>query len=257
MIASQNADLHGNPCKTDSFILKLEGVSKKFGGIDAVRDFNLQVKEGDLHCLIGPNGAGKTTIFKIITGMYPVTEGEIIYDGKIITKMPSYRRIRKGISIKMQIPGVFNDLRLRDNLRISIYNFLPKNATEIDIEDEIDRLISFSNIEDLGNPIVGNLSHGQQQWLEIAMALASKPKLLLLDELAAGFGPDETDFTASIVKKLNDRGLTILFIDHDMNFVRKIAKSVTVMHNGGKFAEGTMQDIEANEEVKQIYLGKA
>lgn len=112
-------------------------------------------------------------------------------------------------------------------------------------------------IQDLGDPLVKNMTHGQQQWLEIAMALASEPELLLLDELAAGFGPEETMFTAELVKELNNQGLTILFIDHDMDFVRQIAKNVTVMHNGKFFAAGTMEEVSQNEAVIQIYLGKS
>jgi len=159
--------------------------------------------------------------------------------------------MRSGISIKMQIPGVFEGLTLRENLRIAMQNFVPPRR----MDEEMDRLIDLLKLESLGNPLVKNLSHGQQQWLEIAMALASGPELLLLDEPAAGMGTEETKFTAELIKKLNETGIAIFFIDHDMDFVSELAKTVTVLHFGKKFAEGTVREIKSNEAVKQIYLG--
>lgn len=234
-------------------ILELINVSKQFGGIHAVQDFNLTVKKGELHCLIGPNGAGKTTIFKLITGLYPVSSGRINFKGNDITNLDASKRARIGLSIKMQIPGVYEELTLRENIRIAAGNYLMKN----EIESEIDRLLKLVKIDNIGDPVVKNMSHGQQQWLEIAMVLASKPDLLLLDEPVAGMGPEETYFTAKLVKKLNEKGITILFIDHDMDFVKTIAKKITVLHFGKKFADGTVEEIINNPDVKNIYLGNA
>ncbi|ALS24321.1 MULTISPECIES: ABC transporter ATP-binding protein [Paenibacillus] len=233
-------------------LLELRNVVKQFGGLKAVDGVNMSVRRGELRCLIGPNGAGKSTVFKLIMGIYPPTQGHILFKGNDITKYDTWKRARMGISIKMQVPGVYGELSLRDNMRIATQNFVEPG----DVEAEIDRLLSFVGIEQLGNPQVSNLSHGQQQWLEIAMALASKPDILLLDEPAAGMGPEETEFTAQLVKKMNESGITILFIDHDMEFVRRIAENVTVLHYGKPFAEGTLSEIEANEEVVRIYLGK-
>ena len=232
-------------------LLELIRVSKQFGGIQAVEDFDLTINKGELHCLIGPNGAGKTTIFKLITGQFPVSSGRIKFKGEDITNLNASKRARIGLSIKMQIPGVFEELTLRENIRIAAGNYVSKAQ----LEEEIDHLIKLVKIDGLGNPLVRNMSHGQQQWLEIAMVLASKPDLLLLDEPAAGMGPEETAFTAELVKELNKKGVTILFIDHDMDFVRQIAKKVTVLHFGKKFAEGRVEEIEHHEGVKQIYLG--
>ena len=232
-------------------LLELINVSKQFGGIQAVEDFNLAIYPGELHCLIGPNGAGKSTVFKMITGLYPVSSGRIRFKGKDITSLSSCKRMREGVSIKMQTPGVYEELTLRENLRIAIGNYAKAGG----IDKRIDELIDLVNIRELGNPEVRNLSHGQQQWLEIAMALASEPELLLLDEPAAGMGTEETHFTAMLVKRLNEQGLTTIFIDHDMDFVSEIAKKVTVMHFGRKFAEGSVEDIKTNEGVKEIYLG--
>ena len=232
-------------------ILELKAATKDFGGIKAVDRFDMIVNKGELRCLIGPNGAGKSTIFKLIMGVYPPSSGSVLLKNQDITKYPTWKRARAGLSIKMQIPGVYGELTLRDNIRIAVQNYCHKN----EIESEIDRLIKLVGIESLGNPLVKNLSHGQQQWLEIAMSLGSKPTLLLLDEPVAGMGPDETEFTANIIQRLNDSGLTIIFIDHDMEFVRRIAEKVTVLHYGCLFAEGSLEEIEANEDVINIYLG--
>lgn len=233
-------------------ILELKGLSKYFGGIRANDNVNMKIGRGELHCLIGPNGAGKSTIFRMVMGEYPPSKGEILYEGQNITKLKMWQRAYRGISIKMQIPGVFGELTLRDNIRIALQNHVPSH----EVEEEIGRLVDFVGIKGLGNPLVKNMSHGQQQWLEIAMALASKPKLLLLDEPAAGMGTEETEFTAQLVKKINAQGMTVIFIDHDMNFVRRIAQRVTVLHYGKIFAEGSLAEIEKNEDVIRIYLGE-
>ncbi|MBO5525110.1 MAG: ABC transporter ATP-binding protein [Roseburia sp.] len=234
-------------------ILILDKVSKQFGGIQAVEDFSMSMDKGELRCLIGPNGAGKTTVFKMVMGVYPASSGRIVFQGEDITSISASKRARKGMSIKMQVPGVYEELTLRENMRIAAENYVPKKQ----LAEEIDRLIELVHIQDLGNPQVKNMSHGQQQWLEIAMALASNPSLLLLDEPAAGLGPEETEFTAELVTSLNKQGLSILFIEHDMNFVRKIADQVTVMYYGKKFAEGSIDEIVNDERVIQIYLGNS
>ena len=235
----------------DNTILELIKVSKQFGGIQAVEDFDFKVQKGEVHCLIGPNGAGKTTVFKLITGLYPVSSGRVKFKGVDITNMSAAKRARNGLSIKMQVPGVFEELTMRENIRIAAGNYISASQ----LEDETERLIKLVKLDKLGNPPVRNMSHGQQQWLEIAMALSSKPELLLLDEPAAGMGPEETAFTAELVNELNATGLTILFIDHDMDFVRQIAQKVTVMQYGRKFAYGTVDEISNDPGVKQIYLG--
>ena len=213
----------------------------------------MSMDKGELRCLIGPNGAGKTTVFKMVMGVYPASSGRIVFQGEDITSISASKRARKGMSIKMQVPGVYEELTLRENMRIAAENYVPKKQ----LAEEIDRLIELVHIQDLGNQQVKNMSHGQQQWLEIAMALASNPALLLLDEPAAGLGPEETEFTAELVTSLNKQGLSILFIEHDMNFVRKIADQVTVLYYGKKFAEGAIEDIVNDERVIQIYLGNS
>ncbi|MCR5716501.1 MAG: ABC transporter ATP-binding protein [Lachnospiraceae bacterium] len=232
-------------------MLELRHVSKSFGGIKAVEDLSISVDQGDIHCLIGPNGAGKTTAFRMITGQYSLTSGKVLFEGKEISGKKAHHIVQSGISMKMQIPGVFEALTIRENLRIAAGNYVRSR----EMEERIDELIELVHIKDLGNRYVKNLSHGQQQWLEIAMALATNPRLLLLDEPAAGMGPEETAFTGELVKELNKSGLTILFIDHDMDFVKQIAQKVTVMHYGKLFAQGSVEEITHHDGVKQIYLG--
>lgn len=234
-------------------LLELEHVGKYFGGLRAVDDINLSVMPGDLHCLLGPNGAGKSTVFKMIMGLYQPTEGSIFFDQQNVTHLKSWDRVKRGISIKMQTPGVFGELTVYENMKIAAQHYVPHAA----LHHEISKLLQLLMIEHLQNEMVDNLSHGQQQWLEIGMALACRPKLLLLDEPAAGMGPEETDRTAELIRHLNQQGITILFIDHDMEFVKKLARNTTVLHLGRKFAEGTVEEIEANQQVVAIYLGKS
>lgn len=233
-------------------MLEVKNIAKHFGGIKALTDFNLTVHKGDIHCLIGPNGAGKTTVFKIIMGVYPPTYGKVFFKGEDITGLASHKIAEKRMSIKMQVPGVYQELTMRENIRIAAQLHVPKDQ----LDDEIERLINLVKLDNIGDPLVKNMSHGQQQWLEIAMTLSNKPELLFLDEPAAGLGTEETEFTADIVKELNRQGMTILFIEHDMNFVKQIAKQVTVLHQGKKFAEGSLDDILQNQEVVDIYLGR-
>lgn len=233
-------------------ILQLQSVSKRFGGFKAVNTLNLTVQPGELRCLIGPNGAGKSTIFKLLVGAYQVTIGKILFKGQDVTRWPMWRRARHGLSIKMQIPGVYGELSVRDNMRIAAQNHLDLKHQH----EEIARLLSLVGLDGTASVLVKNLSHGQQQWLELGMALSTQPSLLLLDEPAAGMGPDETRATGEIIKSLHEQGMTILVVEHDMEFVRQIAQWVTVLHYGEIFAEGTLAEIEQREDVIRIYLGK-
>ena len=237
---------------SDNEVLKVRNLAKWFGGIVALQDFDLTVKKGEIHCLIGPNGAGKTTVFKVIMGVYPPSAGHVYLNGREVTGMKPHMIARSGVAIKMQVPGVYSELSMYENMRIAAQKHVPKN----ELNDEIERLLTVVKLNNLDDQPVKNMSHGQQQWLEIAMALSSKPELLLLDEPVAGLGPEETEFTAQLVNELNAMGMTILFIEHDMNFVKSIAQRVTVLHQGRKFAEGSLEDILSNEKVVEIYLGK-
>jgi len=205
-----------------------------------------------LRCLIGPNGAGKSTLFKLITGAYEPSEGSILFKGDDITTLRPHLRIQRGLSIKFQVPGIFLALPVEQNLRIALQRAYRGAA----LEQELERLLALIDLEHQRDDLATNLSHGQQQWLEIAMAVALKPAMLLLDEPTAGMSPEETFKTGELVKKLNASGMTIVVIEHDMAFVRQIAKRVTVLHFGEVFDEGSLDDIVRNEDVVRIYLGK-
>jgi ABC-type uncharacterized transport system ATPase subunit len=233
-------------------LLVLKGISKRFGGLRAVSDLDLAVGRGELRCLIGPNGAGKSTVFKLIVGFERPTTGSITFDGEGIDRWPTWKRARQGLSIKMQIPGVYPELTVEDNMRVAAQHHVRGQQ----MEEAIARLLARVGLNGTGHMLTKNLSHGEQQWLEIGMALSVNPKLLLLDEPTAGMGPGETEATGRLIESLNADGVTILVIEHDMAFVRQIARTVTVLHLGRIFAEGTIADIEANQDVTDIYLGR-
>jgi ABC-type uncharacterized transport system ATPase subunit len=232
-------------------ILETRGLNKHFGGLHVTANVNFALDDGEIHCLIGPNGAGKSTLFRLILGEHTPSSGNILYAGKDITSLKSFERIRRGMSVKFQVPGIFKALSARQNLEIALQHHLEGAS----LAAEVDRLLDFLNLSDVSTQLAGSLSHGQKQWLEIGMAIGLKPKLLLLDEPTAGMSPAETHATGEIVKTLNADGVTILAVEHDMSFVRQVAKRVTVLHLGRIFAQGTMEDIVADERVTEIYLG--
>jgi branched-chain amino acid transport system ATP-binding protein len=233
-------------------LLAADGASKLFGGLAAVSDVSLEVDQGDIHCLIGPNGAGKSTLFRLIVGVYPPTAGHIRFEGVDVTGELPYQRVKRGMSIKMQTPSVFKELPVRQNIHIALQHHVARG----ELAAEEDRLLSLLNLTADATKLAGELSHGQQQWLEIGMALALRPKLLLLDEPTAGMSPEETYQTGELVLKLNAEGMTMLVVEHDMSFVRQIAKVVTVLHFGRIFARGSIDEITADPAVAEIYLGK-
>ena len=233
-------------------LVEVKGVSKQFGGLTAVSDVDLTVKVGEVHCLIGPNGAGKSTLFKLIVGLFPPTKGDILFDSVDITAERPHARVQRGMSIKMQAPSVFKELPVRQNIQIALQDSY--SGTELAIEEE--RLLELLDLARDGRKMAGALSHGQQQWLEIGMALALRPRLLLLDEPTAGMSPEETFKTGELIKSFNAEGMTLLVVEHDMAFVRQIAQRVTVLHFGKIFARGSLEEILQDQQVAEIYLGK-
>ncbi|WP_288049335.1 ABC transporter ATP-binding protein [Acidiphilium sp.] len=232
-------------------LLQITGASKHFGGLFAVEDVTLTVHTGEIHCLIGPNGAGKSTLFKVIVGTYPPSAGRIVFRGTDITEAKPFARVIRGMSIKLQAPSVFKTLPVRQNLHIALQDHVARAA----IRAEEDRLLGILGLAAEAERPAGLLSHGQQQWLEIGMALALCPVLLLLDEPTAGLSPEETFRTGELIKRLNAGGTTMLVVEHDMAFVRQIATSVTVLHLGKIFAHGSIDEITADPRVAEIYLG--
>jgi len=234
-------------------ILETRSLNKRFGGLHVTNDVDFTLEQGEIHCLIGPNGAGKSTLFRLILGEYLPSSGQIFYRGEDITQVKSFERIRRGISVKFQVPGIFSALSVRHNLEIALQHHLNGAL----LKDEIERLLSFLKLEEAAHQLAGNLSHGQKQWLEIGMAVSLKPQLLLLDEPTAGMTPDETFATGEMVQALNAEGVTVLAVEHDMSFVRQIAQKVTVLHFGKVFAQGTIDEIISDDRVAAIYLGQS
>jgi branched-chain amino acid transport system ATP-binding protein len=233
-------------------LLEATNLSRHFGGLKAIDDLSLAVEEGELHCLIGPNGAGKSTFFRLVLGRYPPTRGTVRFCGEDITRLHAAARIRRGMSVKMQVPGVFPELPVRQNLVIA----LQSRFAAAELAREVDRLLTLVDLTDDAAKPAGQLAHGQKQWLEIAMAIGTQPKLLLLDEPTAGMSPEETFKTGEMVSALNRDGMTVIVVEHDMAFVRQIARKVSVLHLGRLFAQGSIAEIVANEAVQEIYLGK-
>ena len=233
-------------------LLQTHGLSKRFGGHAAVSEVDLSVRRGEIHCLIGPNGAGKSTLFKLIVGTHEASEGRIEFQGREVTDERPYQRVQQGMSIKMQAPSVFRELPVRQNIHIALQH----HARLAELRREEDRLLELLDLAADADKPAGELAHGQQQWLEIGMALALKPVLLLMDEPTAGLSPEETFKTGELIQKLNAEGMTVLVVEHDMAFIRQIAKFVTVFNRGAIFREAMIDDIMQDREVQEIYLGK-
>jgi branched-chain amino acid transport system ATP-binding protein len=234
-------------------ILKVEGLRKAFGGVVVADGIDFSLSAGAMHCLIGPNGAGKSSFFRLLLGEHAPDAGTITFDGRDITGLRSFQRIRRGISVKFQVPGIFKALSVRQNLEVAFQDHLHGQS----LGTTIRAMLDFTDLQAEEATPAGILSHGQQQWLEIAMAVGVEPKLLLLDEPTAGMSPDETRKTGEMLHDLNARGITILAVEHDMAFVEQIARRVTVLHFGSIFAEGTIAEIIDHPGVQEIYLGTA
>ncbi|SOC84791.1 branched-chain amino acid transport system ATP-binding protein [Ensifer adhaerens] len=232
-------------------LLKTEHLTMRFGGVVANDDINFTLQEMELRCLIGPNGAGKSTFFKSLTGQQKPTSGSIAFRGQPITGQLPHQIARMGIGIKTQVPNVFNGLSVRENIwlaarRKSTPGNLPKLVAEV---------LELTRLAPEAERIVATLSHGQRQWVEIGMVLAAEPELILLDEPAAGMTDEETLRTAEIIRDIN-KSRAIIVVEHDMAFIRLIAKTVTVFHQGRVLIEDTVDKVLADQRVRDVYLGK-
>ena len=234
-------------------ILQTENLTKRFGGFTAIDDVDFAISEGELRCLIGPNGAGKSTLLTLITGRHDPTEGNIYYDGHDVTAAEPHERVDYGIGMKFQVPSVFEDLTAFENMRLPLQRLDLDQPLSQAVYDALDRV----DLADRAETEASELSHGQQQRLEIGMAAALEPELLLLDEPVAGLSPEERSDIAELVTELNDDGIAFIVIEHDIDFVDRIAHEVTVLHQGAVFTEGSIGEIRDNDEVRRIYLGGA
>lgn len=249
-------------------LLDVNNLSITFGGIKPVSDFDLDVYEHELVGLIGPNGAGKTTIFNLLTGVYLPIEGSIELEGKSIVGNKPFQIVEKGITRTFQNIRLFKSMSVIDNIKTACHHHMTYSAfsgilrtrkykeIEAEIEAEAYRLLKIFKMEDLALETSNNLSYGQQRKLEIARALAGKPKLLLLDEPAAGMNPFETEELMATIKMIHEElKITILLIEHDMKLVMGICDRIVVINYGKKIAEGTPKAVQNNKDVIKAYLG--
>ncbi len=244
-------------------ILKTEELVKDFGKLRATNSVSLTVEDNDIHAIIGPNGAGKSTLFNLITGYHVPNEGKVFYRGRDITKLPPYRRCKLGITRSFQITSIYPKLTVYESVLMGLMaqqgitlRFFSK-ATKY-FHEEVWGLLEDVGLADQAQVTGDAISHGDKKRLELAITLGTKPKLLLLDEPTCGMSPEETESTMEIIKKLvEEKGLTILFTEHDMSVVFGIAKKISVLHQGILIAEGAPEAVRANQEVQKVYLGGA
>ncbi len=240
-------------------ILRVENLTIDFSGFKAISDLNFSMREGELRVVIGPNGAGKTTLCDAITGKVKPTSGKIYFHDEEISHLPEYKIARKGIGRKFQTPRVFLNLTVYENVELA-YNqnkdvlktlFAKRTRAE---REHIMHVLQVCGLDGVIHRLAGVLSHGQKQWLEIAMMVAQDPDLLLLDECVAGMTDKETEATGELIEELS-KSHAILVIEHDMVFVRQIAKTVTVLHQGQTLCEGSFEEVQQDSRVIEVYLG--
>ena len=241
-------------------LLTLKSISVSFEGFLALNNLNLSLKKGELRAVIGPNGAGKTTFLDVITGKVKPSQGEVLFNGRSLVGKKEHKIARLGVGRKFQSPRVFENLTVKNNLEISVsqysstFKIIADKPNKIKLE-EIEQLLRIVNLSKQSEVKAGSLSHGQKQWLEIAMLLGQKPSLMLIDEPVAGLTDEETELTADLLKSLSGEN-TLLVIDHDMEFIRRLDSNVTVLNQGSVLCEGSMDQIQSDPKVIEVYLGK-
>ncbi|MDG9967924.1 ATP-binding cassette domain-containing protein [Achromobacter mucicolens] len=233
-----------------TLLLETQGLGVSFGGVHAVREVDFRLERGEVRCLIGPNGAGKSTFFKMLSGQLQPSRGEIRFKGRPLRGLATHEVARLGIGIKTQVPSVFEGLDVRENLRLAAARRAQGVPDEI-----VAQVLAEIGLDAVAGTPVNALAHGQRQWVELGMILASRPELVLLDEPAAGMTHQEVRKTADLIGAIN-RHSTVVVVEHDMAFIRLIAGRITVFNQGEVLAEGSFDDIMAHAEVRAAYLGK-
>lgn len=249
-------------------ILTLKNITKQFGGLTAVNDLSMVVEEHSIHALIGPNGAGKTTATNMIEGVFPPTSGQIFYRDTEITNMNTHEIARLGIGRTFQNIKLYNTMTALENVMVgghqltkmglvqSVLNYKGLRAEEKMLRDKAEMLLDYVGLYNTRDELVKNLPYGNRKVLEVARALMMDPKLLLLDEPAAGLNPSERAEFIQLLYRIHDQGTTLFFIEHNMDVVMSISKMITVVNFGAKIAEGTPTEIQNNPEVIKAYLGE-
>ena len=243
-------------------LLETKGLSKSFGALAAVREVSLSIEAGSLHSVIGPNGAGKTTLFNLLTGTFPPTSGQVFFEGKEITGTPAHRIAHLGLARSFQRTNVFPAFTLLENVWVAAFACRPswqgllwRNSADFsDVREKSLQALKDVGLEGKANSPARAISHGEQRQLELAIALAAAPRVLLLDEPAAGLSPEETRRMVALVRTLKGR-YTIVLIEHKMDIVMGVSDRISVMHFGSLIAEGTPEEIRRNPEVRRAYLG--
>ena len=243
-------------------LLELRGVVRRYGGLVATDNLSMEVRQGETHAIIGPNGAGKTTLIQQISGgLYP-NEGHILFDGRDITEMPMHKRVAIGLARSYQITNIFKSYSVLDNLALAVQarsgssmHFWQPALQEQAIFEQARDIARLIGLDSKIDSVAGTLAHGEQRQLEVGLALATQPKLLLLDEPMAGMGPKESAHLIPLIMSLRDR-CSILLVEHDMDAVFKLADRISVLVSGRVIATGTPEQIRGNAEVKKAYLGE-
>jgi branched-chain amino acid transport system ATP-binding protein len=249
------------PVEESSYALVCKGVTKRFGGLDAVNNVDLRIAAGERRALIGPNGAGKTTLFSLISGLYPVTAGSVYFFGQDVTALPSHRRAALGLARTFQITNLFPSMTVIDSVVLAALCLKPVKFSMLKplsryryLYDEAGQILERVGMVEKSQEVVRNLSYGEQRQIEIALALVSNPKVLLLDEPTAGLSPAESGMMAKMIHGL-DPAITILIIEHDMDVALQVADLITVLHRGEIFEEGCNRDVCSSSRVQEIYFG--
>ena len=232
-------------------ILETRDLSRRFGGVAAVNEVDFALNEGELRCLIGPNGAGKSTFFKMLSGQLKPSEGQVLFRGRDITGAEPHDIARSGIGIKTQVPSIYDGLSVTENIMLSAWRTRSKAEAASVVAGLLDQI----RLTDQAGQLVGHLAHGQRQWVELGVVLAQEPALVLLDEPTAGMTLDEVESTAALIRDIN-HSYSIIVVEHDMKFIRMIAETVTVFHQGKILAEDHVDAILCNAAVRDVYLGK-
>jgi branched-chain amino acid transport system ATP-binding protein len=249
---------------TQMVILEVRNIVKSFGGLRALQDVSLSVAAGEIRAVIGPNGAGKSTLFNVMTGLLPPDSGEVAFDGERITGLPPHRIIRKGIGRSFQITNIFPRMSVFENVQVALFSHHRKGRRPLtparkfgEIGEEALAILEQVGLAEKYDASASVLSHGDQKRLEIAISLASRPKLLMLDEPTAGMSRYESRETVALLQKISrEQGLTLVFTEHDMDIVFGISEKIMVLQQGVVIADGTPAEIKANPEVRKAYLGE-
>ena len=241
-------------------ILEVKNLTTRVSGYTILNNLDFSIQENELRVVLGPNGAGKTTLIDMITGRYKPKTGKIYFNGEDITGMPPDKIFVKGVSRKFQVPNLYETLSVYDNIMVSLKGRRKVikslfGKVEKQDNDRIWEILDFISLADKAEDSVDTLAHGQRQWLELGMLVASEPKLLLLDEPTTGMTKDGKDKTAELIEKIAQNH-SVMLVEHDMDVVRRIAKNVTVLAQGQILAEGPLSEVVQNKEVKAVYLGK-